>query len=90
VAPNHTYILQRAADTNLDGNCTSTSWLSLGKGLAPQTITTNERGTGREDLFRNLAALATGSQFDIQFRVIDAVTSAPVLASGCYRFTVSL
>ncbi len=90
VAPNHTYILQRAADTNLDGNCTSTSWLSLGKGLAPQTITTNERGTGREDLLRNLAALATGSQFDIQFRVIDAVTSAPVLASGCYRFTVSL
>jgi hypothetical protein len=28
-------------------------------------------------------------QFDIHFRVIDDVTKSPVLASGCYRFTVS-
>jgi hypothetical protein len=41
-------------------------------------------------LFRDLAAAPTGSQFDIHFRVIDAVTSAPVLQSSCYRFTVSL
>jgi hypothetical protein len=32
----------------------------------------------------------TGSQFDIHFRVIDAVSSSPVLESGCYQFTVSL
>src|SRR6476661_8806075 len=31
--PNHQYLLQRAVDTNLDGNCTSTTWLTLGKGL---------------------------------------------------------
>jgi hypothetical protein len=89
LAPNHTYLLQRAVDTVLDGNCTSTAWLTLGKGLVPQAITTDDRGTGREELFRNLAALPTGSQFDIHFRVIDAVTLAPVLQSDCYRFTVS-
>jgi hypothetical protein len=90
LAPNHSYLLQRAVDTVLDGNCMSTTWLTLGKGLVPQAITTDDRGTGREDLFRDLAAVATGSQFDIHFRVIDAVTFAPVLQSDCYRFTVSL
>jgi len=90
LAPNHGYALQRAVDTNLDGNCTSTSWLTLGKGLVPRTITTDERGTGREELFRNLAAVPTGAQFDIHFQVIDAVTGVRVLASGCYQFTVSL
>lgn len=90
LAPNHSYVLQRAVDPLLDGNCTGTAWLTLGKGLVPQAITTDDRGTGREDLFRDLAALPTGSQFDIHFRVIDAVTLAPVLQSDCYRFTVSL
>jgi hypothetical protein len=87
--PNHSYVLQRAVDTTLDGDCTSTAWLTLGKGLVPQTITTDDRGTGREELFRDLGALVTGAQFDIHFRVIDAATSVPALASGCYRFTVS-
>lgn len=92
LAPNHAYRLQRAVDTTLDGNCprVETNWLTLGKGLTPQVITTDGRGTGREDLFRDLAGAPTGKQFDINFRVIDAVTSAPVLQSGCYRFTVSL
>jgi hypothetical protein len=74
----------------LDGNCTSTAWLTLGKGLVPQTITTNDMGTGRENLSRSLAAVATGSQFDIYFRVVDAVSGFPVLQSDCNRFTVSL
>jgi hypothetical protein len=90
LAPNRSYILQRAVDTILDGNCTGTAWLTLGKGLVPQAITTDDRGTGREDLFRDLAAIPTGSQFDVHFRVIDAVTVAPVLQSDCYRFIVSL
>ena len=90
LAPNHNYLLQRAVDTALDGNCTGTAWLTLGKGLVPQAITTDDRGTGREALFRDLAALPAGAQFDIHFRVIDAVTSARVLRSDCYRFTVSL
>jgi hypothetical protein len=90
LAPNHRYLLQRAVDTVLDGNCTSTAWLTLGKGLVPQAIMTDDRGTGREDLFRDLAAVPTGSPFDIHFRVIDAVSLAPVLQSDCYRFTVSL
>jgi hypothetical protein len=51
LAPNHGYVLQRAVDTTLDGNCTSTAWLSLGKGLVAQTITTDDRGKGRETSF---------------------------------------
>ena len=92
LAPNHTYRLQRAVDTVLDGSCprVETEWLTLGKGLQPGVITTDDRGTGREDLFRDLGAAPTGKQFDINFRIIDAASSAPVLQSGCYRFTVDL
>lgn len=86
--PNHEYKLQRAVDTNLDGICTSTTWLTLGKGLLPQSIFTDENGTGREELWRNLSAFPSGKTFDIHFRVIDAVNSAIVLASDCYQFTV--
>jgi hypothetical protein len=86
--PNHSYSLQRAVDTTLDGDCTSAGWVTLGRGSMPRAITTDDRGTGREGLFREFAASQVGAQFDIHFRVIDAATLAPVLASGCYRFTV--
>jgi hypothetical protein len=86
--PNHSYLLQRAVDTTLDGSCTGTTWLTLGRGLTPQAITTDDTGRATAELFRNLAAIPTGSRFDIQFRVIDAGTSAVVLESGCYEFTV--
>jgi hypothetical protein len=87
--PSTDYVLQRAADTNLDGICSSTSWLTLGKGLVPQAITTDDRGTGRESLFRNVAALGVGATFDITFRVMNVATSAVVLTSDCYRYTIS-
>jgi hypothetical protein len=92
LAPNRAYRLQRAVDTTLDGNCprAETDWVTLGKGPVPQKITTDDRGTGREDLWRDLGAAPTGKQFDINFRIIDAVSSAPMLESGCYRFTVDL
>jgi len=90
LAPNTSYLLQRAVDTNVDDDCTSTGWLTLGKGLQAQAITTDETGTGREQLFRNLAAFPVGSRFDIHFRVIDAATGAVVLTSGCYQYTISL
>ena len=86
--PNHQYLLQRAVDTNLDGSCTSSSWLTLGKGLQPQAITTDENGTGREELWRDLSALASGATFDIHFQVVDAATMAVVLTSICYEYTV--
>jgi hypothetical protein len=89
LAPNHTYSLQRAVDTNLDGACTETTWVTLGRGLDPQAIATDETGTGRANLFRNLSAFSVGTQFDIHFRVIDAVTLAAVLQSTCYQYTVS-
>jgi hypothetical protein len=89
LAPNHSYYLQRATDTSVDDNCTGTNWLTLGRGLTPVAITTDTRGTGRAQLFRSLAALPAGMQFDIHFRVIDAATTAVVLESGCYQFTVS-
>jgi len=88
--PNHSYFLQRAVDTNLDGSCTSTSWLTLGKGLElpPQPITTNEEGTGWEQLWRDVSAIPSGTVFDIHFQILDAETSAVVLTSDCYQYTV--
>jgi hypothetical protein len=86
--PNHQFLLQRAVDTVLDGNCTSQSWLSLGKGLQPQTIRTNKKGSGSEELWRDLSALITGARFDIHFRVVDAATLAVVLTSNCYQYKV--
>jgi hypothetical protein len=90
LAPNRSYLLQRAVDTTIDDNCTSTAWLTLGKGAVAQSIDTDDRGTGTADLFRSLAAAATGATFDIHFRVIDAITSEVVLESSCYQFTVDL
>ena len=89
LAPNTSYLLQRAVDTNVDDNCTSTSWLTLGKGLQPQSIITDDTGTGREELFRSVAAFPPGSEFDIHFRVIEEATSTVVLTSQCYQFTIT-
>ena len=89
LAPNTRYLLQRAVDVNVDDNCTGTSWLTLGKGTQPQSITTDAKGTGREDLFRSVAAFPVGSEFDIHFRVISELSSAVVLTSECYQFTIS-
>lgn len=89
LAPNTSYVLQRAVDPLVDDNCTSTAWLTLGKGLQPQSITTDDTGTGREELFRSVAAFPPGSEFDIHFRVIEETTSAVVLTSPCYQFTIS-
>jgi hypothetical protein len=89
LAPNTSYLLQRAVDATVDDNCTSTAWLTLGKGSQPQSITTDASGTGREELFRSVAAFPVGSEFDIHFRVIEEATSKVVLSSECYQFTIS-
>src|SRR5215204_2956152 len=74
--PNHEYLLQRAVDpTNVvDGNCTSISWLTLGYGLTPHAIVTNDKGNGEDILWRDITAIPSGSTFDIHFRVIDKLT----------------
>ena len=89
LAPNTSYLLQRAVDPIVDDNCTSTAWLTLGKGMTAQSITTDDTGTGSENLFRNVAAFPPGSEFDIHFRVIEEATLAVVLTSQCYQFTIS-
>lgn len=86
--PNHEYLLQRAVDQTIDGNCTGTNWLTLGLGLAPQSIWTNGGGNGHIELWRDLSAIPSGSVFDIHFRVLDAATMAVVLNSDCYQYTV--
>ena len=88
--PNHEYLLQRAVDAinEVDGNCTSTSWLTLGKGLTPQSIKTDKNGNGEEALWRDVSAVASGSAFDIHFQVIDAASLAIVLTSDCYKYKV--
>jgi hypothetical protein len=87
--PNTSYQLQRATDTAINDDCTGANWLTLGKGSTPQVITTDARGTGREDLFRNLGTIAIGTTFDIHFRVIEQATGAVVLESDCYQFVVT-
>jgi hypothetical protein len=89
LSPNTAYLLQRAVDTQVDGNCTSTAWLTLGKGLTPEQIVTGDRGTARAELFRVLPDSTEGTRFDIHFRVIESSTSAVVLESGCYEFVSS-
>ena len=89
LAPNRSYSLQRATDTNVNDDCTGTNWVTLGQGSVAKAVTTDDRGTGRADLFRDLAAIHLGTVFDIYFRVIDSVTLAVVLQSACYQYTVS-
>jgi hypothetical protein len=89
LSPNTAYLLQRAVDTVVDGSCTSTSWLTLGKGLTPEPILTDDRGFGRAELFRALPDNLEGTAFDIYFRVIESATSAVVLQSGCYEYVAS-
>ena len=87
--PNTSYQLQRATDATIDGLCTGSNWLTLGQGATPASIVTDEHGTGRQDLFRDLSLVPPGSAFDIYFRVIDP-SQAVVLQSGCYQFVVDL
>jgi hypothetical protein len=88
--PNHQYLLQRAVDAAnvVDGDCTSTSWLTLGKGLTPQSILTDDNGKGSEELWRDISAIASGTAFDIHFRIVDAATMAVMLTSDCYQYVV--
>lgn len=89
LASNHNYYLERAVDGVADDDCSAaTVWARLGQGLAPQAITTDERGTGRAELFRPVPP-TPGTELDIHFRVVDATTMAVVLTSGCYQFTIS-
>jgi hypothetical protein len=85
---NHGYLLQRAVNPVTDSSCTSIAWLTLGKGLVSQTITTDSKGNGHEDLFRNITSIARGTQFRIHFQIIDATTLETVLESDCYQYTV--
>jgi hypothetical protein len=89
LAPNHSYFLQRATDSIVDDDCQGTNWLTLGRGLEPQAIETNELGFGRAHLFRDLATVPDGTRFDIQFRVIDSLSEDVVLVSSCHQYTVT-
>ena len=86
--PNTSYSLQRATDTTLDGVCTGTNWLTLGQVSTPQSIQTDDTGTGRAALWRDLSSVAAGTAFDIYFRVIQTGTTNVALQSDCYRFVV--
>lgn len=85
---NTSYSLQRATDTTLDGVCTGTNWLTLGDGSTPHPIVTDDTGTARAALWRDLSAVAPGSAFDIHFRLIENGTNNVALQSDCYRFVV--
>ena len=86
--PNTNYLLQRAVDTDLDGNCTGSAWLTLGAGPDALAIVTDDNGSGEAELFRSVAAIAAGTTFDIHFQIINASTLEVALASDCYHYTV--
>lgn len=88
--PFHEYRLQRAVDpiNVVDGNCTSTTWLTLGKGLTPQSIFTDKKGNGSQALWRDVTTIPAGSSFDIHFQVVDAATNTVVLSSDCFQYQV--
>ena len=86
--PTTSYSLQRATDGVLDGVCTGTNWLTLGKGPTPQSIDADDTGTGRAALWRDVSSIAAGTAFDIHFRVIQNGTTNVPLESDCYRFVV--
>ena len=87
LAPDHVYVVQRAIDTNVDGNCTGANWTMPTLG----TIMTDDGGTGRAELLRPLPpTVVPGTRFDIHFRVAETAEAASgVLESGCYQYTVS-
>ena len=86
--PNHSYLLQRAVDPIAGTGCLSTSWLTLGLGLQPQTIDTDNQGNGYAELWRDISSVAHGTAFYIHFQIVDATTSATVLSSDCYQYAV--
>ena len=88
LAPNAVYQFQRETDTVLDAECTGGNWLTLGREATPLSITTDDRGVGRAEFFRDLSAIPGGSMFDIRFRVLDAVTQDAVLKSTCEPYTL--
>src|SRR5512138_2837070 len=87
---NTSYSLQRATDGTLDGVCTGTNWLTLGEGPTPHPIVTDDTGTARAALWRDLSAISPDTTFDIHFRLIENGTTSMhvVLESDCYRFVV--
>ena len=87
LAPSTDYRLERAVDVTVDDDCSSTDWLTLGQGLAPFAIATDDQGDGRAALWRGVPALP-GTEFDIHFRVIEDGTSNVVLQSECYQYTI--
>jgi hypothetical protein len=88
LTPDHDYLLQRAVNPITDNDCTSTAWLTLGKGLVSQAIHTDGQGNGMENLFRNVPASSEGTTFRIHFQIIDAVSLAAVLTSDCDQYTI--
>jgi hypothetical protein len=88
LAPNHDYFLQRAVNPITDLDCTSTAWLTLGKGIVSQPIHTDGFGNGMENLFRNVPASSEGTTFRIHFQIFDSVSLATVLTSDCDQYTV--
>jgi hypothetical protein len=78
LAPSRTYTLQRAVDAGCSG---AAVWAPLGQ------ITTDETGTGRAALSRNVSMVPLGAEFDIHFQIVDGATV--ILESGCYHYVVS-
>jgi hypothetical protein len=79
---NNVYLLQAAADTELDGQCSSEDWATIG----PLSIVTNDRGNARTELFQDVSGAPVGTAVDVHFQVIDSTSTDVALESKCVRF----
>jgi hypothetical protein len=83
--PNTSYQLQRAVDTDLDASCTGTSWLTLGKGLVPQSIVTNNWVLELQNCF---AVWQQFSRLYVRYSFKTKENTEAVLhSSSCYGYT---
>ena len=67
--PNHSYLLQRAVNPIADSTgCSSTAWLTLGMGLQPQAIHTDEHGAKKAVFCRYFFVLLFINLFLFSFK----------------------
>ena len=72
--PNHSYLLQRAANPYSRSYLHQCVMADFGQGIIAQDIATDSKGDGHETLFRDVTGIARGSDFHIDFQIVDAVT----------------
>lgn len=83
----HRYHLQYAIDTDLNGQCAATNWVSAGDHTTEFDMEADRTGAIIEEYKIPASRMLNGSSFDIRFQLKDQ-TSEVVLTSTCYPYRV--